>query len=74
MQELFGLPVVMGDGTAKCEAPELTLEENVEKISNAGFQGVSPEWRDREYVKRLSSLLKGSWLARGGIMLPEDGR
>jgi hypothetical protein len=37
---------------------ERTLEQNVELIGEAGFDGVSAHYYNRDYVGRLSSLLQ----------------
>ncbi|SIT56060.1 Xylose isomerase-like protein (fragment) [Mesorhizobium prunaredense] len=53
--------------------PELTLEQNIEKIAQAGFEGVSADWRDRKFVERLSSLLKaGLELGHATIRVDRD--
>ncbi|RUW85046.1 sugar phosphate isomerase/epimerase [Mesorhizobium sp. M4B.F.Ca.ET.190.01.1.1] len=50
--------------------PERTLEDNIDKIFKAGFQGVSADWRDRSFVKKLSALLKDNGMQAEGQCFP----
>ncbi|RWA98527.1 MAG: sugar phosphate isomerase/epimerase [Mesorhizobium sp.] len=50
--------------------PERRLEDNIGKISKAGFQGVSANWRDRSFVKKLSALLKDNGMQAEGQCFP----
>jgi len=50
---------------------ERSLEENVAMIAEAGFAGVSADYRDRDFVKRLSGLLKGRGMRAEGQCFPK---
>jgi len=52
--------------------PELSLEEGIERIAEAGFDGVSAHWYDRGYVGRLQSLLKSYGLKAEGQCFPKS--
>ncbi|EBW2353098.1 sugar phosphate isomerase/epimerase, partial [Salmonella enterica subsp. enterica serovar Enteritidis] len=49
---------------------ERSLEENVTMIRQAGFDGVSCHYTDRDFVRRLSGLLKPGGLAAEGQCFP----
>lgn len=49
---------------------ERTLEENVRMIAEAGFDGVSAHYTDRDSVKRLAPLRDGYGLAAEGQCFP----
>ena len=49
---------------------ERTLEQNIELIHRAGFAGVSTDFRDRDFVKRLSALLKAAGMRAEGQCFP----
>jgi hypothetical protein len=51
--------------------PELALEESVEKIAAAGFDGVSTHWYDRDTVRRVAALLKPHGLRAEGQCFPK---
>lgn len=51
--------------------PEPALEENVERIAKAGFDGVSAHWYDRAYVRRLNALLAEHGLRAEGQCFPK---
>jgi hypothetical protein len=51
---------------------ERTLEQNIEMIGGAGFAGVSADYRDRDFVKRLSALLKAGGMRAEGQCFPKD--
>ena len=50
---------------------ERTLEQNVEMISAAGFDGVSAHWTDRSLVSRLADLLKPHGMTAEGQCFPK---
>ena len=50
--------------------PERTLEENISLIAGAGYNGVSADWRNRDKVRRLHSLLRASGLSAEGQCFP----
>jgi hypothetical protein len=49
---------------------ERSLEENVEMIHGAGFSGVSADYRNRDFVKRLAGLLKSGGMSAEGQCFP----
>lgn len=49
---------------------ERTLEENIEMIADAGFDGISTDWRDRDTVRRASALLKSHGMTAEGQCFP----
>jgi hypothetical protein len=49
---------------------ERTLEQNIEMIHAAGFDGVSADYRDRDFVRRLSALLKAGGMRAEGQCFP----
>jgi hypothetical protein len=50
---------------------ERSLEENVEMIRGAGYAGVSTDYRNRDYVRRLTGLLKPGGLQAEGQCFPK---
>jgi len=50
---------------------ERSLEENVAMIAEAGFAGVSADWRNRDFVKRLAGLLKAANMRAEGQCFPK---
>lgn len=50
---------------------ERTLEDNIRMIASAGYDGISADWRRREYVRDLHSLLKASGLTAEGQCFPK---
>ncbi|WP_160012078.1 sugar phosphate isomerase/epimerase [Rhizobium sp. 18055] len=50
--------------------PERSLEENLQLIKSAGFEGISTDWRDREYAGRVSSILKEEGMLAEGQCFP----
>jgi hypothetical protein len=51
--------------------PEPSLETNVQRIADAGFDGVSTHWHDRAYVRQLVTLLKEHGLKAEGQCFPK---
>lgn len=51
--------------------PELSLEENIDKIAAAGFDGISAHWSDRNVVSRIAGLLKQHGLQAEGQCFPK---
>ncbi|NRP89353.1 hypothetical protein GFPCMMHI_05278 [Ensifer adhaerens] len=51
--------------------PERTLEENLERIAVADFDGISTHWYDRNYVRRVAGLLKQHGLQAEGQCFPK---
>jgi len=50
---------------------ERSLEENIEMIAGAGFQGISGDYRNRDHVRRMASLLRGQGLQAEGQCFPK---
>ena len=50
---------------------ERSLEENVKMIAEAGFDGISGDWRDREKCRRMSELMKAHGLTAEGQCFPK---
>jgi hypothetical protein len=50
---------------------ERSIEENVEMIINAGYDGTSSDYRSREFVRHLTSLLKPYGKAAEGQCFPK---
>jgi hypothetical protein len=50
---------------------ERSLEENVEMIVNAGYDGTSSDYRDRDFVRRLTGLLKPHGKTTEGQCFPK---
>jgi hypothetical protein len=50
---------------------ERSLEENVEMIADAGFDGVSTHWTDRTTVARVAGLLRPSGMVAEGQCFPK---
>ena len=50
---------------------EWSLDEKLERIITAGFDGVSAEWVDRELAQHITSVLKPSGLAAEGVCFPK---
>ncbi|AVA25695.1 TIM barrel protein [Rhizobium sp. NXC24] len=51
--------------------PELSLEENLDKIAAAGFDGISAHWSDRDVVRRVAGLLRHHGLQAEGQCFPK---
>jgi hypothetical protein len=65
MQSLWAMERRHSDGF------ERSLEENVELIAGAGFDGVSTHWTDRTTVARIAELLKPLRMAAEGQCFPK---
>ncbi|MFN0191257.1 MAG: sugar phosphate isomerase/epimerase family protein [Aestuariivirga sp.] len=50
---------------------EWSLDEKLEKIIAAGFDGVSAEWVDRRLAKQITSVLKPKGLSAEGVCFPK---
>ncbi|HYC24586.1 MAG TPA: sugar phosphate isomerase/epimerase [Roseiarcus sp.] len=64
-QSLWAMERRHGDGF------ERSLEENVVMIHGAGFAGVSADYRDRDFVRRLSALLRAGGMRAEGQCFPK---
>ncbi|NTJ62558.1 sugar phosphate isomerase/epimerase [Agrobacterium rhizogenes] len=51
--------------------PELSLEETIDKIAAAGFDGISAHWYNRNVVSRIAGLIKQHGLQVEGQCFPK---
>ncbi|RWO94311.1 MAG: sugar phosphate isomerase/epimerase [Mesorhizobium sp.] len=51
--------------------PERSIEENIDLIATAGYDGVSADWGSRDYVRHLHGLLKAKGLTAEGQCYPD---
>lgn len=51
--------------------PELALEDSIDRIAAAGFDGISTHWYDRDVVRRVAGLLKPYGLQAEGQVFPK---
>ena len=51
-------------------SPEWSLDEKIGLIADAGYDGISADWRDRDQVQRLSSVLRDRSLVAEGQCFP----
>lgn len=70
MQKLLMFQSLWAMERRHTDGVERTLEENVEMIRKAGFAGVSAQYQQREYVRRLSGLIKPHGLRAEGQCFP----
>jgi hypothetical protein len=71
MQKLLVFQSLWAMERRETDGFECTLEQNVEMIRHAGFAGVSTDYRNREYVRRLASLLKPHGMRAEGQCFPK---
>jgi hypothetical protein len=71
MQELLVFQSLWAMERRHTDGIEPTLEENIETIVAAGFDGVSADWRDRDQTRRIASLLKPHGLQAEGQCFPK---
>ncbi|MGH7117702.1 MAG: sugar phosphate isomerase/epimerase [Acetobacteraceae bacterium] len=71
MQKLLVFQSLWAMERRHTDGVEHSLEENVEKIATAGFDGISTDWRDRRMVQRMASLLHGAGLTAEGQCFPK---
>ncbi|MCP4385601.1 MAG: sugar phosphate isomerase/epimerase, partial [Hyphomicrobiales bacterium] len=71
MQKLLVFQALWAMERRHSDGVERDLEENIRMIAEAGFDGISGDWRDREKVKRMSALIKSSGLTAEGQCFPE---
>lgn len=50
---------------------ERSLEENIQMIAEAGFDGISTDWRNRQAVRRMAPLLKANGMTAEGQCFPK---
>ena len=70
MQNLLIFQSLWSMERRSAQYPELSLEENIEKIASAGFDGISTHWYDRKVVSRVAGLLKQHGLQAEGQCFP----
>jgi hypothetical protein len=71
MQKLLIFQSLWAMERRETDGVERTLEQNVEMIQQAGFAGVSADYRDRDFVRRLTSLLKPQGMQAEGQCFPK---
>jgi hypothetical protein len=72
MQKLLVFQSLWGMERLRSETGELTLEEKVDRIAKAGFDGVADHFYDRAHVAPLMALLKERNLAIEGQVFPRS--
>jgi hypothetical protein len=50
---------------------ERSLEENIGMVAEAGFNGISTDWRNRDTARRATALLKASGMTAEGQCFPK---
>jgi len=71
MQNLLIFQSLWAMERRSAQYPELALEESVERIAAAGFDGISTHWYDRDFVRRVDALLKPRGLRAEGQCFPK---
>ncbi|WP_421723842.1 sugar phosphate isomerase/epimerase family protein [Bauldia sp.] len=71
MQKMLVFQSLWAMERRQTDGVERSLEENIAMIVDAGFDGISGDWRDRETVRRLSALLKANGLTAEGQCFPQ---
>jgi hypothetical protein len=51
---------------------DFTLDEKLEAIAAAGFDGISTDWRDRQRARHIASVLRPQGLAMEGTCFPSS--
>ena len=67
MQKLLVLQALWSMQRAQPDGVERSLEENVEMIAGAGFDGLGSIWTEREQARRVSALTRPRGLAIEGM-------
>lgn len=70
MQKLLVFQALWAMERRHTDGFERSLEENVEMIVEAGFDGFSADWRDREKCRRMAELMKAHNLTGEGQCFP----
>ena len=70
MQKLLVFQALWAMERRHTDGFERSLEENVRMIVEAGFDGFSADWRDREKCRRMSALMKANNLTGEGQCFP----
>ena len=71
MQKLLVFQALWAMERRHTDGFERSLEENVRMIVEAGFDGFSSDWRDREKCRRMSALMKAHNLTGEGQCFPK---
>jgi hypothetical protein len=71
MQKLLILQSLWSMGNLR-SGPDRTLEQNVDRIAQAGFDGIGSLWIDREGAKRIVELTRARDLIVEGLVFPTD--
>jgi hypothetical protein len=71
MQKFLCLQAMWAMERRHTDGIERSLEENVGMIIDAGFDGLSSDWRDRDRARRITSLIKPHGLVAEGQCFPQ---
>ena len=71
MQELLVFQSMWAMERRHTDGVERTLDENIEMIANAGFDGISAIWSDRAWVSRTYALVQEHGMAAEGTCFPQ---
>ena len=71
MQKLLVFQALWAMERRHTDGFERSLEENVKMIVEAGFDGFSADWRDRDKCRRMSELMKAHNLTGEGQCFPK---
>ncbi|MFE0753247.1 sugar phosphate isomerase/epimerase family protein [Inquilinus sp. NPDC058860] len=71
MQRLLVLQSLWAMERRHTDGFERTLEANIEMIAEAGFDGVSTPWADRDLVRRTSDGLRSAGMVAEGVCFPK---
>ena len=71
MQKLLVFQALWAMERRHTDGFERSLEENVRMIAEAGFDGISSDWRDRDKCRRMAELMKQYTLTAEGQCFPK---
>ena len=72
MQRLLVLQSLWSMQNLRGAKSEPSLEQNVARIAEAGFDGVAGLWTDHDNARQLAGLAKGAGLVIEGLVFPTD--